>query len=182
MTLPDGASGQILDNLFEIYAESGLYRVQMGVQLGAHPFALRIGLGPDIGEHLSLFPAEDHRVGQSLAAEVGASRVVRVVDPESRRLILAVEGDELDVEHRVKMPCGAFIVPLPVAVHAVEVIDSHDADIFRRGHVESLSHVSEGAERVRSVQMSVNVDYLFHIHEFSFLKVNNIPTKDVFCG
>ena len=79
VTLTHRSSGQFLDDMFEINVESGLDLIQMGVQFGAHPFNLGVGLSPYIGEHLSLFAAEYHRVGQSLSAQVGASRVVRVV-------------------------------------------------------------------------------------------------------
>ena len=62
------------------------------------------------------------------------------------------------------MPRGAFVIPLPVAVEAVEVIDSYHPHAFGGGHIKGLPHVFEGAEGVRCVQMGVNVDYRFHIH------------------
>ena len=81
------------------------------------------------------------------------------------------------------MPCGAFVIPLPVAVEAVEVIDPHNFDTFGGGHIKGLSHVFEGAEGVRCVQMGVNVDYRFHIHEYSLLKVSNNLIKVILqCG
>ena len=76
----------------------------MGVEFSAHLLDLGVGLLPDLFQQAGLTSFEDDRIGQTLATDVGASRVIGVVDPEAGGLILAVQGDEFYSHDRAKMP------------------------------------------------------------------------------
>ena len=166
MALPDGALGQLLDNLLEIQIEPGSHGVQVGVEFGAHSLDLGVGLLLDLGEKPRLSPFKDDRIGQTLTADVGAAGVVGVVHPQAGGLVLAVEGDEFDVEQGEELALGAFLLPFSITVKAIEVIDTYHLDTFFPGHVEGLLHIFESTEGIRGVQMGVDIKNLFHMNGF----------------
>ena len=88
----------------------------MGVELLAHPTHLGVGLGLHIGEQLRLASLEGHGVVQPFAAEVGASGIVGVVDPDSGRLVFDVQGDELYIKQREEVASATLFTPFPVSV------------------------------------------------------------------
>ena len=162
MTLADRTAGKFLLDLSEVDVESCLDRVEVGVESGAHLFDLGVGLCLHVGKLLCLLAFEDHRIGKTLAAEVGSARVVRVIDPQAGCLVLAVERDEFDVEKREKIPRCALFLPFAVAVEAVEIVDSDHSDLLGRSHVKSLLHAGEGAEGVRGVHVGIYIDDVLH--------------------
>ena len=117
-------------------------------------------IGAPSGHYSKTEIADTKLKAEALAAEVGAARIVRVVDPYAGGLILLLEADELDVEQREQLPAAASVVPLLVAVHRIEVVDADDADVFGHGPVERVGQLVERAERVGRMQMGVDIDRL----------------------
>ena len=166
MTLADRTAGEVLHDGGEVDVQAGPDGGQMVVQLRAHPLHLGVGLGLDGGQLPGGLALQDHRVGETLAAEVGAAGVVGVVDPQAGGLVFAVEGDEFDVEQGIELAFGAFLLPFSITVKAIEVIDTYHLDTFFPGHVEGLLHVFERTEGIRGVQMGVDIKNLFHMNSF----------------
>ena len=160
VTLADRSFGQRPLDFLEVELESCIVRTKYVVQLAAHRFDLSVRLGTHRGQLRGVRLGQFDRIGEALAAEVGAARIVRVVDPYAGGLILLLEADELDVEQREQLPAAASVVPLLVAVHRIEVVDADDADVFGHGPVERVGQLVERAERVGRMQMGVDIDRL----------------------
>ena len=120
------------------------------MRLGAHACQLR---GIRLGQY--------GRASQSFAAEVGAARVVRVVDPYAGFLVGLVQADEFDVEQRIEFTLAALPVPLPVACGRVKVVDADYLDVFRHSPVEGVGQCVESAEGVRCVEVGVDAHLLY---------------------
>ena len=155
--LTDGAHREFLPDLLEIQHDTVTFGLQPLVQFRAHALHLGVGFRPDGLELPKRLAGKDGRARQSLAADVRPARIVRVIDPQPRSLVLRIQRDELDAEQREKPPPCTSFLPLPIPVGRVEVIDSHDLHAFFRRLVQCLPNRREGTERVRSMQMSVNV-------------------------
>ena len=158
MAFADRTFGQRLLDQVEVEPERSVVRCEHVVQLAAHGFYLRVRFGADVGQLRGVRFGQVDRVGEAFAAEVGAARVVRVVHPYAGGLVFFLQADELDVEQREQLALNTSVVPLFVAVHRIKVVDADHFHVFVDGAIQRVGQFIESAERVRRVQVCVDVD------------------------
>ena len=130
----------------------------MSVELFAHTIDLGVGLFAYFGKHTGFLSAESYGVSESLAAEVGPSGIVGVVDPYSRGLVLHVKGNHLYVEKGEEAASAALFTPFTISVERIEIVYSHNLYTFFLSHFQRLGHIVECTERIRCVQVCVYID------------------------
>ena len=162
MTLTDGTAGKFFFNVLEIDVETGLDGIEMLIEFSAHPFDLGVGFSLDRSKLLGFLTLEDDRIRKSLSAEIGSAGVVGVVDPQAGGLILAVEGNELDIEKREEVAAATLFTPFFISIKRIEIVYADNTYSFGSRHVQCLSHSCECTERIGSVHVGVYVYYLSH--------------------
>lgn len=161
MPFADRTARQVLLDPFEIEDDARLLLGEQFVELRAHLFHLLMRLGAHACQLRGIRLGQYGRASQSFAAEVGAARVVRVVDPYAGFLVGLVQADEFDVEQRIEFTLAALPVPLPVACGRVKVVDADYLDVFRHSPVEGVGQCVESAEGVRCVEVGVDAHLLY---------------------
>ena len=96
MTLAKATTREGAHHFVVIQSETGFLRIEQAVQLGTHAGYLTIALLAHLAQLLCLLTRKYDGIGQALAAQVSAPRVVRVIHPNATALSIGVEGNHLN--------------------------------------------------------------------------------------
>ena len=102
------------------------------------------------------------RMRHSFSTQIHPSRIGRIVYPEPGLLISFVQTDKFNVEQRIQMTFCTLGGPGIVSACGIEVVDADNFNGFIDSHIQGLRQITEGTERIRRMQMRVDV-FQFHV-------------------
>ena len=146
MALADRTFRQVVFNPLEVQCKTGIIRSKNLIHLATHSFNLCIGFLGYVRQLRSKRLCQQERVGESFAAQVGATGVSGIIHTQTGFLVGFVQTDKFYIEQRIQSALLAACRPCVVAGSAVKIIYSHHFYAFGNGSIERFSNILECTE------------------------------------